>query len=454
MQSAAHFDLTVDVKQAFHIQDMALGRHSKVNVIFSDFSGQDNLICRPVSRKQARKIHVSSKKVEVWYKGSFVPLIKFLSMRFPCFPYAAGDTEMQAWWGTNGKRFNWSGLPTELKEQVISFCVHQPLEQADSYRQELARRRKRFASSRGTEFGVYEMVDKLTNWDALLGVSHQVRAITLRLCFIGSSSMTQSNGFSIHASSPWGLDKTLLRLGRYYTMVEANSLPVDYDTQALSDCYRQYPSIYKHLNQYATFRHGIRRITMGMRFFEYMLFFKVTVGGFERYLRPGAISYEVFDQLPHLSEVFIKLPGRPRRGWSNILLPGPFMFHHDSPCPRTLHRIIYEKALNTLALCPSLKVCGFVDADEEARFNELRAVTLKSAKWTAADYKELYAECGGGVTLEESVQPGSWSAMIEEEQMEPEALKKQETPVVTEQTADDFFPPKCRCAERCQLLVK
>ncbi|KAF2823335.1 hypothetical protein CC86DRAFT_66102 [Ophiobolus disseminans] len=455
MQSAAHFDRTIDVKQAFRAQDMELSRQSKVNVIFSDLFGPERLICSPVFRKQPhKKTFIFTGKVEVWKQGRFVPLNDFLSKRFPCFFVAMGDKEMKAWWNANGKDFNWVGLPTELKEQVIAFCIHNPLNQTDFRRKQLARKRNRLVSNRESEFGVYEIVSKLTNWNALLGVSHQVRAITLRLCFIGSSDLIQGKGFSIDASSPRGLDKTLSRLGGYYTMVEANSMPVDYDTQALSDCYMHFPRMYSHLKQYATFRHGIRRISLGMTFYEYMRFFRVTVGGFRRYLNPEVISYEVFEQLPHLSEVAIQLPDRPRRGWCNILLPGPLMFHHDSPCPRILHRIIYEKAVETLTLYPHLKVTGFVDQEEEARFNQLRATSLKNAEWTAAEYEELYDECGGGISLEEMVQPGSWTATTEDEQMESELIKKEVVPVVIEQAVDDdFFPPKCRCAEKCNLLL-
>jgi len=453
MQSAAHFDLTIDVKQAFRLQDMDLTHQTRINVIFAEFSGQDVFICRPVFRKHPRKdVQVFAKKVEVWESGRFVPLIKFLRTRFPCFPEAVGIREMQAWWGANGKVFNWLGLPTELKEHVISFCVHPPPKQSDAHRRKVGRHRSRFASNHGPNFGVYEIVNKLTVWAALLGVSHQVRAITLRLCFAGSSDMTQGNGFSIEVSSTHGLGKTLRRLGRYYSMTEPYSLPVNDESQALADCYKQYPKIFPHLRQYATFRHGIRRIYMDMNFFNYMQFFRVTVGGYERYQELDSVSYEVLDQLPHLTDIAIKLPGRPPGGWTNIRRPGPWLFHDDSPCPRTLHRIIYERALEVLTIYPRIKMHNFVDEDEETRFNELREAAMENAKWTAADYKELYEECGGGVQLEESVQPGSWAVGTDEEDMAPVVTNEQTTPLIVEETVDDFFPPKCRCLEKCHLL--
>lgn len=317
--------------------------------------------------------------------------------------------------------FNWSGLPTELKEMIISNCVHQPLEHNDKYSRQHRYYHNR--SKRDQARGMYQIVDKLSNWAALLGVSHQVRAITLRLCFTGSSEMNSDKGFNIYMQSRYDLLKTLDGLASFYCMVETGSLPRDDKTRALADCYNQYPKIYTHLYRYATFLHGIRRICLGFRFHDTMHFFKVTAGGFARHLNPDSISYDIFEQLPHLKEIAVKLPAKPRTGWSNMRQPLPMLFHEDFPCPRTLHRLIYERIAEVLALYPDVRVHGFIDNEEEARYKE---------------YEELYAECGGGVELEEPVQPGFWS---------------EETAMIIEEAADDFFPPDCKCAEKCHLLL-
>jgi hypothetical protein len=300
---------------------------------------------------------------------------------------------------------------------------------------------------------VYEIVDRLTHWAGLLGVSHQVRAITLRLFFIGNSGLKVHGGFGIQSRSCHGLFSVLDRLGRRRQMIEPDSLPTDATTQARAECYHYHPRIYPQLKQYATFRHGIRQIDLEMDFINYMHFFKVTTGGFERYLASG-ISYEVLDQLPHLDKIALRLPRRPRQGWvDNPYQIGPQLFHFESPCARILHRIIYERIAEVLTLYPNVKVEGFGDENEKDRFAALRQYNMQHSRWTAAEYEELYEECGGGVELDELVLPRSWLEEAEEEDAEGSMkVEAGSEPRESEVKADGFFPPKCACDIKCYML--
>jgi hypothetical protein len=447
LQSAAHYDTNLVAKLAFPSEEVTVTRSSRITVSFADFEGPSLYVCRPVYERLARKkVQVLTTKVQVLDGGHYIPLIDFLQNRLPAYPSSVNVAVMRRWWAANGKIFNWAALPTELKEQVIQNCVHQPLEQIH-YGQMFRRSNSRFTPmlSHGRAFGIYEIVDKLGDWGNLLGVSHQVRAITLRLCFVGGSSMIMGRGFNITATSCASLAGTMERLGRYYQIIEPNSLPVDSRTQILADCYKNYPEIYPQLSQYAVFRHGIRRVFLSLDFVSSMHFFKVTVGGFQSYWQSGSISCEVFKQLPHLAEIAIQLPQRPRQGWRDT--PGqcgPQLFHDHNPCPRMLHRIIYKQIAELLAIYPQLKVKDFGDDDEKDRFETLRKEAMEKLKWTRVDYDELYADCGGGIELEESVQPGSWHTSSTYQEAAPEHAG--------EQIDEPFFPAKCRCKEKCHLV--
>jgi hypothetical protein len=451
LRSAAHFDVVISVRQAFGVQETNLTRSTRLNVFFYNWEHEASCVCRPVFRKHPRKkVHVPTKKVEVCsqYMGGFTPLNKFLDAVFPCLPDEVGIDQMRAWWAANGKVFNWASLPTELKEQVVQYCIHQPLGSGD-YKQMLSRWNDRARPRRGRrEFGIYEIVDKLTDWAALLGVSHQIRAITLRLCFFGSSDM--DNGLNVSASSCHSLDSTLKRLGRYLQLTDSNSLPIDHITHTLANCYKHYPRIYPQLKQYATFRHGIRRVHLTMDFIAYMHFFKVTIGSFKDHIRSGSISYEVFEQLPYLSHIAIRLPLQPQQGWLDEPgQPSPRLFYHNFPCPRLLHRVIYERIAELLTIHPRVKVKGFVDADEKSRYKALRAAAMQERRWSAADLEELYADCGGGIELEEPVQPGNWLTV--------EEIGERQVGTIlagghTHEAPEDFFPPKCRCEQKCLLI--
>ena len=128
------------------------------------------------------------------------------------------------------------------------------------------------------------------------------------------------------------------------------------------------------------------------------------------------------------------------------------MYYSGAPCPRLLHRVIYERIAELLTLCPHVKVRKFIDEYEEARYESLRRAAIATHKWTATDLEELYAECGGGIELKEPVQPGSW---LHEDEDKPEAemeVQRQTIEENTQQLFGEFFPPKCWCEVPCREL--
>jgi hypothetical protein len=211
LQSPAHFDLNIEVKQAFRTNETQLIRDFKLNVNFCGYLATDPYVCRSVFRKDPKtNTRVAIKGVQIFdaSRDRFIPLTTFLNTKYPVYPNSVGSSEMRAWWVGNGKSFDWLGLPTELKEQIIRNCLDDPTSPWD-----YKRYTKRSKSIFGPQ-GVYEIVDRLTHWAGLLGVSHQVRAITLRLFFIGNSGLKVHGGFGIQSRSCHGLFSVLDRLGR------------------------------------------------------------------------------------------------------------------------------------------------------------------------------------------------------------------------------------------------
>lgn len=477
LQSAAHFDVNISVEQASQSlpihEDWRTDPSFKIKVRFADFNGPEFYTCRPKFRTNKKNVQVPQHRVMIVGHGRTTAINSFLKTKFPAQDeVSVSDSTMQAWWDDNGKHFGWAGLSTELKELVLKNCLHRSVSRTQckkAVRRHKSRRQHRVGEPR--EFGIFEIVHQLGDWASVLRVSHQVRAIALRLCFMGGSELVYNKGFCIFPKSLQGLHNTLSRLGRYYQLASAEGLPVDEETQTLADCYKYYPKIYRHLDQYAMFCHGIRRVCITMGFYDSMSFFRVTVGGFGQYTKASSLSYEVFDRLPHLAEIAIQLPGKPRKGWSNLFCRGPILFHHESPCPRTLHRLIYERIADCLALYPHLIVRGFIDDEEQARFDSLREAAMENPKWTPEEFDELYAECGGGVQLDEAVVPGSWLDR-DEEDMELSSAGEEETAsedttameeVTTEgeaaaeeqaaeEVAEDYFPPECHCEEKCLVV--
>ena len=185
-------------------------------------------------------------------RDEVVPLERFLRTTFPMYKAPVGDEAMYQWWRANGKTFNWTDLPTELKERIIQFCMHRSV---------LAPLPRRFIRKHRS---AHEVIGHFGHWAALLGVSHQVRAISLRLCFMGSSGLTYDKGLCIVAENMVVLKQSIRNLARFSQLLEPDnaSIATDDKTSMLARTYRYHPKIYPHLQRYANISHGIRKISL------------------------------------------------------------------------------------------------------------------------------------------------------------------------------------------------
>ncbi|KAF1838565.1 hypothetical protein BDW02DRAFT_624136 [Decorospora gaudefroyi] len=447
IQSASHFCIPIEISQAIHSENpdrlADITPDFLISVGFYHFGrGPVIRVCRPTSRKRPRRtLRVLTGDIEVLEGSCFVPLASFLDAHFHLFGLPVGPDVMFKWWNKNGKVFNWAGLPTELKERVVHFCMEGrpgnftffPPRPRGKYR---PRTKKRAP----------EITNQLGEWSSLLHVSHQVRAITLRLCLIGSSHVAGSNGLCIEAHTSCALKDSIRRLRKLYQMIEPNAVPVDDKTLALAKTYKQYPRIYPHLHQYATVLHGIRKMSIQMDFLSYLHFFKITTAGFAQYWKPRDVDYEVFEQLPHLNELVLHLPDARARLEDKFPRSGPRLFYGDPfNCPRILHRLIYEQAADVLAPYKGVTMKGFVDDSEESRFMALRRTAIEALRFTDEDLEELYREDGGGIELEESVVPGVKIGERGDGSVDTEPW--------AEVVQHGFWPPKCRCEVLCRRVL-
>lgn len=446
--SPAHFELAVKVHQLRgpHTNDDKVEANvtTKVDDILLEGNTVEGRIsiavgCRTIVRLRRSRYKVRGCTI-INEDGSSQSLADFLSSNFPIIDGPLCQNTLWHWWLHNGKTFNWAALPTELKERIIGFCMHQPYSYG-IYEEKLTRFQKRYENDRKVRKpGPYEIVDQLGDWYQLLYVSHQVRAITLRLCITGGSSLA-SKGLCITSSSLRSFSECMDRLGDYYQMTEQHSVPTNAKEQALSKCYSRYPRIYPELHQYATLRHGIQKISLGMDFLSAMHFFKVQARDFQRFCTFRDPTYEILERLPNLNEIVIRLPLRPRKGWrNNPYAGGPPLFHHESPCPRILHRFIYERIAEALASFEKVTVRNFIDVNEEQQFLAARTEAIKALKFTKLDLQELYAASSGGVELPDRVERGAISL---------EKVREGDAEIGNLRIG--FTPPSCHCEEPCIL---
>ncbi|KAJ8109741.1 hypothetical protein OPT61_g7237 [Boeremia exigua] len=404
-----------------------------------------SLVCRVTWRKRRSRMKPYRCNI-VTPDGASKPLEHFLKIAFPIIDAPLRQDTMWSWWMSNGKNFKWAALPTELKERVIEFCMHQTHTHG-IYDERVARFNQRYKNSfKPLRHGPYEIVQRLGDWYQLLYVSQQVRAIALRLCITGGSGIVYSEGLCIVESSSNSLSERLDRLGDYYQMVEPHSIPTTPKEVALSKCYSRFPRIYPELRQYATHRHGIQKISLDMTFLSFMNFFEVKVGHFEQFQNPRSPTYHALERLPNLNEIIINLPLRPRSGWRNITYYGsPQLYHDESPCPRILHRVIYERAAEVLASYDNVTVRNFIDENEQQRFLSGRLKAMKALKFTKVELEELYADDGGGVELPEGV-----GHEVRLPEKNPRKVWGGSYPGFL---PDPFFPPVCQCDEPCILSL-
>jgi hypothetical protein len=438
LQSAAHFNVSIDVCQATHAENpdrfADVDRDFELCVGFYNFSANPIIAaCRPKTQFRGQsKEEVIKAQVQVWMGNKFVSLTRFLSMKFPTYDGPVSDDTMFQWWNANGKTSRWTKLSTEEKERIIQFCMHRS-PPPPVLRNPRARTRARGRTVQGAP----EVAGQLGEWASLLAVSHQVRAISLRLCFAGTSDMTFNNGLCIIVNDFFRFKNSIRRLGKHRQMIEANGIPTDDKTWELEKTYKAFPKIYPHLEQYATFQQGIRKIELQFSFMDAFYFFKITAGSFAQHwkAKPHYMDFEVFEQLPHLNELIIKLPDLYGHSEDAPRQPIRMFYGYPYNCPRTLHRLIYEKAAEVLAHYKNVKMCGFIDEEEEERFLKIREVAKKNLKITMEELEELYKDNKGGIELEESVVPG----------LEKKEMDQEERFVVF----DNFWPPKCRCETLC-----
>ena len=230
------------------------------------------------------------------------------------------------------------------------------------------------------------------------------------------------------------------RLGKYYQMSNTDSIPDPSNRKAttLARQYKYFPRIYRELHSHATFMHGIRKVLLGFEFWSSLHFFKVSAWGFDIYRPNNFMTCDVFQRLPFLDFILFYLPINESIE-NQLMTPGPRLFDDSRPCPRVLHRLIYEQAANELAPYKTVCLDGFIDQDEEDRFFSILADAKSALKFTNEDLEELWEDCGGGVQLE--LRPGS---------IFPDTTRRAFDPFVDLNGAEMTpLTPRCECEISC-----
>ncbi|USP82437.1 hypothetical protein yc1106_09711 [Curvularia clavata] len=420
LKSPSRFAVPIEVGQVIAQNvDQLLYPHLSLWVGFYNFGRNPVFaICRPAIRMRRDGSEMPTGSIETYSqkRGSWMPLEQFLKTQFPPIKNTpVGASTVFEWWGQNGQFFNWPGLPNELKEDIVRHCYN-PLP-----RVMINRRRGPVLAQ--------EVTEKFGQWVTLLRVSSEVRAICLRICFVGST------GIRMEVKEPGAFKKVIRRLNKCHQMLLPGGLPTDRASQQTMELYRLWPRIYPELQQYATLYHAIRKIALFMSFLNYMHFFRVTAGSFAQYHRASWVSYHMFESMPHLKEIQIKLPDAREDSEDSERQLGPRLFH-DRPysCPRTLHRLIYERVAETLAVHDNVRVYNFMEGIEETRFYQRRQEEQAKLKITLHEMEELYREDRGGIQLEKWVSPGAGDHLGQ---------------IGRQPTEDPFWPPRCRCPIRC-----
>jgi hypothetical protein len=403
MQSPAHFAVRIDVGLAEEddVVDTFPARHIKL-LFTNGFGHYENKLSRLCRLELGRKGVPRPDKVCIRERNGrkmrWVPLHTSLLMNFPPNQTFVTKETMEAYWIANGKTFNWTGLPTELKENVIQFCVSDLSTYKDHFHKLPAARKLSARGFQNQDRHRSEVVQKLGDWRSLLLVSSQIRALTLRLLFNGCS--TYRHGFCITSDKYYGFGRRLRRLDEHHQLTQSDSVfkPGDRIVSLLARQYRTFPKIFPRLDRYATFKHGIRKICLQFGFLDYLYFFKVTTGGIDRYRPERCVTSNVFDQMPNLNQIVVDLPKNYDRGQGRM---GPILSHQVDPCPRILQRLIYEQVALELTAYRDVTVRFLLDADEEQRFICKRESAQLELKFTAEELIDLYADDEGGIPVDE-----------------------------------------------------
>jgi hypothetical protein len=235
-------------------------------------------------------------------------------------------------------------------------------------------------------------MQKLGEWKDLCGeTSKSIREVILHLLLKGSTAYPQ--GFCITSKNYTDFSRRLDRLDQCYQMSKPNSMPKPDEDNAtiLQEQYKLFPKQHLQHDQFATFKHGIRKVKLQFTFLDYIYFFKVTKDNIHLRRDSELVTCDILDQMPNLVEVQVDLPTKydHRSEWSGYRY-GQLVSKED-PCLRTLHRIIYEQIAIELAAHENVTVRNFMDVDEELRFQAMRESAQRELKLTAAEMIELYA---------------------------------------------------------------
>ncbi|KAJ4357525.1 uncharacterized protein N0V89_002101 [Didymosphaeria variabile] len=440
MQSPAHFTLHIDVQlsDTGH-KPKRDGFRSQLSITFQNYSRIFHWLCRRHFHKglPTRKIVVCNRKR--------LPLKKLLAEHFPISEASTSEETLRDFWNTNGKSFDWVGLPTELKEHIIQFCIVTAPRFPDKFHDITSLK----SCGPTRMLRSCELVDRLGRWKPLLRVSTQM--FDKGLCMTSYSLADFSTRLS--------------KLESYSQISEPNSVPVNPKDPGhlLMEVYRDAPKLYPELKRYGDFSKGIRKIDISFDFVTFYRFFKVRAGGFDKEGRPCCYTYDVFEKMPHLNEIVVRLPKNRKKDWINkphqIERP---LFHAVFPCPRTVFRILYERIAEVLAAYENVSVKNFLEKGEEERFGGLRKAAVKALQdaksprplqLTIEELQEIGMHDGGGLHLtKEEIQ------QVRQEQYEGALLNKKSKEIkqlldgLSEEApaTDEFYPIRCECAVSCR----
>ncbi|KAF1958703.1 hypothetical protein CC80DRAFT_407622 [Byssothecium circinans] len=245
--------------------------------------------------------------------------------------------------------------------------------------------------------------------------------------------------------SPRDLKKRFRKLDCHLITSEPDSvIPSDkkHPSTVQASQYRDHPGVYPEFARFATFKHGIRKIFLKFSFCDYLHFFKVTAHSFDAWHRRGAFTCDVFQQLPHLNELVVALP----TGAQIKQHPhdrAPHLFDDNFPCPRIILRLIYEQIAVELATYDNVTVLNFLDPEDEQHFNNLRQSARLELKFAPAEFKELYADDGGGIQIQSSEDEDATTTTTET------ATESLECDDVIKFPDTNFWPPPCICKYSC-----
>lgn len=186
--SAFHFALEIHVYPSKPGTAPVGGSYRcNIQMTFANFGKRVHRFCRQHFRNGRLTDHVQVKE-----DGRWIAMYWMLNKHFPTSESVFTSIEsLRGFWEANGKGFNWNGLPTELKENVVLCCIDKgrlespQIAKADAQRVSRIQRYERASSMRPPS--QLEVVLGEWRWSSLLWVSTVVREFTVRLCLAGSS---------------------------------------------------------------------------------------------------------------------------------------------------------------------------------------------------------------------------------------------------------------------------